>query len=60
MQGEHVPRVEAFLVKKGCVKGVSRINQAAAAPAPTASTKQEKSIARLDKKAAEQKQKQRR
>ena len=23
VQGEHVVRIEAFLVKKGCVKGVS-------------------------------------
>ena len=58
VQGEHIGRVEAFLVKKGCVKGVSRANQTAAAPITT-SSKPEKSVSRLDRKAAELKQKQR-
>ena len=58
VQGDHVARVEAFLVKKGCIKGVSRVNQAAALP--TSNSRQaEKSVARLDRKAAELKQKQR-
>mmetsp|Transcript_23912 Transcript_23912/g.39551 ORF Transcript_23912/g.39551 Transcript_23912/m.39551 type:complete len:214 (-) Transcript_23912:239-880(-) len=57
VQGEHTERVEAFLLKKGCIKGVSHVNKAAAAPKPKES-KSTKSIARLDQKAAALKQKQ--
>jgi translation initiation factor 1 (eIF-1/SUI1) len=32
VQGEHVARTEAFLMKKGCIKGVSGANKAAAQP----------------------------
>lgn len=52
VQGEHMSRVEAFLTKKGCVKGVSRANQAAAAPKPKPQKPAEKSIAKLDEKAS--------
>ena len=57
VQGEHVARTEAFLLKKGCIKGVSGANKAAALPAAK-EAKPQKSIARLDAKAAALKQKQ--
>lgn len=52
VQGDHSTKVEAMLIKLGCIKGVSRANIAAALP-PTTKTKSGggKSIARLDKKA---------
>jgi len=55
VQGEHMPRVEALLVKKGCLKGVSAQNKVAALPQPKDKPAQ-KSIAKLDKKAQEVKQ----
>jgi len=50
VQGEHVARTEAFLMKKGCIKGVSGANKAAAQPV-SKEAKPQKSIARLDQKA---------
>ena len=58
VQGEHVARTEAFLLKKGCIKGVSGANKAAAQPAAAKEAKPQKSIARLDAKAAALKQRQ--
>ena len=58
VQGEHVARTEAFLLKKGCIKGVSGANKAAAQPAAAKETKPQKSIARLDAKAVALKQRQ--
>ena len=57
VQGEHVARTEAFLLKKGCVKGVSGANKVAAQP-EAKDAKPRKSIARLDQKAQQLKQKQ--
>ena len=54
VQGDHSSKVEALLLKLGCVKGVSHSNIAAATPAAKASSKsQGKSILRLDKKGAQ-------
>eukprot|EP00961_Rhodomonas_salina_P008240 111903-Rhodomonas_salina.1 len=52
VQGDHSSRIEAMLLKLGCIKGVSHTNVAAALPAAKPA-KAEKSIARLDKKAAQ-------
>ena len=53
VQGDHSRKVEALLLKLGCVKGVSHSNIAAATPPVKASSKaQGKSIPRLDKKAS--------
>ena len=50
VQGEHVARIEAMLVKKGCLKGVSVANKATAAPKKVEKAPA-KTIARLDAKA---------
>jgi translation initiation factor 1 (eIF-1/SUI1) len=53
VQGDHASVVEALLLKLRCIKGVSHSNISAALPS-TKAAKPEKSIARLDKKAAAQ------
>jgi hypothetical protein len=58
VQGEHIARIEAMLVKKGCLKGVQAAVKAAAAP-KVAEKAPGRSIARLDAKAIELKSKQR-
>eukprot|EP01116_Phalansterium_solitarium_P024437 TRINITY_DN8961_c0_g1_i2.p2 TRINITY_DN8961_c0_g1~~TRINITY_DN8961_c0_g1_i2.p2 ORF type:complete len:186 (-),score=36.39 TRINITY_DN8961_c0_g1_i2:139-696(-) len=60
IQGEHEERVAAFLVKSGCVKGVTNANKAAAAPPPKKPAPAPKSIAALDRKAQALKQQQKR
>ena len=57
VQGDHLSKIEALLVKLGCVKGVTHSNIAAATAAGMATNKgckaPGKSIPRLDKKAAQ-------
>jgi len=52
-------RIEAMLVKKGCLKGVQASVKAAAAPKMPEKAPAGRSIARLDAKAIELKSKQR-
>lgn len=57
VQGEHVPRIETMLAKKGCLKGVSSQNIQAAQPQKKQDKPSSKSIAKLDQKAQALKQK---
>ena len=52
VQGDHSCKIEALLLKFGCIKGVSHHNIAAAIPPPKVQ-KPGKSISRLDIKASQ-------